>query len=170
MTSYWAKTIAKKIPGIDVYQHGEYVRSVLNCLYDVLHTTILPSDFTKNFLGFLASVHDVGKISRQFQAKCPAWLSINGFEAAARYGDWKNGLPHYEISQDALERFFAAHVDGDEESKACWGSIIGAHHGRIARSLTEDYLPLAEAPDKKLQIDWEGSGRLLYSPHAWGCI
>ena len=170
MTPYWAKTVSAT-PGIDVYQHGEYVRSVLYCLYDVLHTTVLPSDFTKHFLGFLAAVHDVGKISRQFQAKCLVWLVMNHFEEAARFGDWKNGPPHHKISQDALERFFTAHFQSQEDARACWGSIIGAHHGRIARSLTEDSPPLPEAPDKKLQIDWEQERQALLN-HFWqesGC-
>ncbi|GHU96578.1 hypothetical protein AGMMS49974_11190 [Deltaproteobacteria bacterium] len=119
MTPYWEKTISKKTPGIGIDQHGEYVRSVLNCLYDAFNKAIFPPSFTKNFLGFLAAVHDVGKISREFQAKCPAWLVMNGFEEAAQQGDWKNGLPHNEISQNALERFFKTHVQGQEEAKAC---------------------------------------------------
>jgi CRISPR-associated endonuclease/helicase Cas3 len=163
VTPYWAKTISKETPGIGIDQHGEYVRSVLNCLYDVFNKTVFPPSFTKNFLGFLAAVHDVGKISREFQAKCPAWLVMNSFEEAAQQGDWKNGLPHNEISQDALERFFKTHVQGQKEAKACWGSIIGAHHGRIARSFTEDYLPLAEAADKK---DWERD-RQTFLLHFW---
>ena len=169
MTSYWAKTIAKTTPGIDVYQHGEYVRSVLHCLYDVFSTTAFPPDFTKHFLGFLAAVHDVGKISRQFQAKCLAWLVMNHFEDAARFGDWKNGPPHNKISQDALERFFAAHFQGQEEARACWGSIIGAHHGRIARSFDSSPSPL-ENPNKN-PIDWEQERQALLS-HFWqksGC-
>jgi hypothetical protein len=110
---------------------------VLACLYDYYGALILPPGFPQEFLLFLGLAHDIGKLSAAFQVKCSAWLRLYGLEQIALNGQWKDGPhPHNLISQDTLERFLLKKAPEADEAIACYGLLVGAHHGRIARPFT----------------------------------
>lgn len=75
----------------------------------------------------LAALHDVGKISTGFQAKCPAWLELAGWADTALRERWReqSESDHAKVSQHFLER--AMKPSGTH----AWAVAAGVHHGRI---------------------------------------
>ena len=91
---FWAKTLDDGRPGISVVQHACYARLVCRCLCPLFFPGFPGAEFEK-FICFLAAVHDVGKISPQFQAKNAVWLEENGLAREARVNAWKKtGFSH----------------------------------------------------------------------------
>ena len=83
MKDFWAKTCDGDQPGISVRDHCVNVGCVAEALLERVGMklpALLPAGSVT-----LAALHDVGKISTGFQAKCQAWLEQTGLaEAAAR--------------------------------------------------------------------------------------
>jgi CRISPR-associated endonuclease/helicase Cas3 len=73
-------------------------------------------------------LHDIGKISPGFQAKCDAWIKENGLVQDAINGRWKTGCEtdHAKVSQWTLQELF-----NQNEDLFGWAIAVGAHHGKI---------------------------------------
>lgn len=82
----------------------------------------------------LAALHDIGKISTGFQAKCPAWMARNGLSEAALRERWREGSEsdHAKVSQHYLERVMKP------TGTQLWAVAAGVHHGRIFGSRVTD--------------------------------
>ncbi len=119
---FWAKTTPDGEPGISVHDHCLKVGCVAEALLATLPPPIkalLPSGSAT-----LAALHDVGKITIGFQAKCLAWLKSS---ARPLCSDGKIALSvadHALVSQRFLQQLpaFAAN--------RLWAVAVGAHHGR----------------------------------------
>lgn len=126
---FWAKTFrdaeGRELPGVSVRDHCLNVGAVAEAL--ITRTgkplqVLMPKGATT-----LAALHDLGKISTGFQAKCPIWLDQAGFTDAATRERWREGSEsdHAKVSQYFLERAmrpFGTHL---------WAVAAGVHHGRI---------------------------------------
>lgn len=129
---FWAKTDSSSMPGISVAQHGAFVSAVGQQLVQ----GIFPAQwqYLQSCLSFLLAVHDVGKISPQFQAKCPAWLSQYGLHKEADNNSWSNlSVSHACLSQEILDYFWQQY-GVFSESHSLWSAIVGAHHGKWAKA------------------------------------
>ena len=75
----------------------------------------------------MAALHDIGKISTGFQAKCPAWLVQAGLAEAAARERWREGSEsdHAKVSQYFLEGVMKP------TGTRLWAVAAGVHHGRI---------------------------------------
>ena len=102
--TFWAKTYASNLPGISVLLHGRFASAVGRCLvramfppqWQDLHAVV----------AFLLSIHDVGKISPQFQGKCLLWLEQNGLAREAANNAWPSfTTTHACLSQEILDYF-----------------------------------------------------------------
>ena len=134
---FWAKTYCSGLPGIPVSQHGAFVSSVGKQL--VLGIFPTQWQYLLPCLSFLLAVHDVGKISPQFQAKCPAWLSQNDLRKEADNNSWGNlSVSHACLSQEILD-YFWEQQGLFSESHSLWSAIVGAHHGKWAKARPSFY-------------------------------
>jgi len=126
MTNFWAKTCNIDQPGISVRDHCVNVGCVAEALLERVGLTlsaILPTGSVT-----LAALHDVGKISTGFQAKCPAWLEQAGLAETAARERWRgegSESDHAKVSQYYLERVMKP------SGTALWGVVVGVHHGKI---------------------------------------
>src|SRR6185437_15514041 len=67
----WAKTTADGLPGIGVADHCRNVGYVARALLDAMPRCV--RELFPDGAVALAAAHDIGKISPEFQAQCPAW-------------------------------------------------------------------------------------------------
>lgn len=125
---FWAKTVrdndGKELPGISVRDHCLNVGCVAEALLARAGETLralMPAGTAT-----LAALHDVGKISTGFQAKCQVWLDQVGLAEAAMRERWREGSEsdHAKVSQYFLER--AMKPSGTQ----LWAVAAGVHHGR----------------------------------------
>lgn len=141
---YWAKTTADGQPGISVRDHCLNVGCVAEALLDLLPAQL--RDLLPPGAATLAALHDVGKISLGFQAKCPAWLVKHQIKPAAVAGCEDD---HAKISQFTLQGLLA-------DSMRLWAAIAGAHHGKIKgdrlQPITENN-QMAWAAERKALIE-----------------
>jgi CRISPR-associated endonuclease/helicase Cas3 len=144
---FWAKTHENGQPGISVRDHCLNVGCVAEALLERAGASLralLPTGSVT-----LAALHDVGKISTGFQAKCPAWLAQVGLENAARCERWREGSEsdHAKVSQHFLQQVI-------KPSEAnLWGVAAGAHHGKIQGRRVQAINVISE------REEWERSAR-----------
>lgn len=125
MPDFWAKTCYGDQPGISVRDHCVNVGCVAEALLErggVTLRTLLPAGSVS-----MAALHDIGKISTGFQAKCPAWLVQAGLAEAAARERWREGSEsdHAKVSQYFLEGVMKP------TGTRLWAVAAGVHHGRI---------------------------------------
>ena len=152
-TYFWAKTTTDGEPGISVRDHCLNVGCVAQSLVSALPVPVqdlLPSGFAT-----LAALHDVGKITIGFQAKCPQWLTSSTVPLCATGDMVLSVTDHALVSQRFLQRLptFTAN--------RLWAVAVGAHHGRPkGRRLLPDNppeaLPTWEEHRTRLLEDLEG--------------
>lgn len=127
MIDYWAKTLPDGSPGLSVRDHclnvGMVVDAIVSNLPDAVAALIPPGAAT------LGALHDVGKISPGFLAKCRTWLVARELEETANRQRWfsfENAeRDHAKVSQAFIyEVMKPAGTHG-------WSVSAGAHHGRI---------------------------------------
>jgi CRISPR-associated endonuclease/helicase Cas3 len=127
---FWAKTVRDtdglEQPGISVRDHCLNVGCVAEAIIASLPPPVralLPGDDGRT-AALLAALHDVGKITIGFQAKCPTWLTsvrlppCSGGDIALSVTD------HAHVSQAFLQRLPNAAVS------RLWFVAVGSHHGR----------------------------------------
>ncbi len=125
MIDFWAKTIDGDQPGISVRDHCVNVGCVAEALLERVGVTL--RDLLPAGSAILAALHDVGKISTGFQAKCPVWLVQAGLAVAATRERWREGSEsdHAKVSQYYLERVMKP------SGSHLWAVAAGVHHGKI---------------------------------------
>ncbi len=123
---FWAKTIrhanGADEPGISVFGHCLNVGTVFEAII-----TRLPPAAAAMLPGgsrVLAALHDIGKISLGFQAKCPAWLAAQSFDADTRSNVAYSCSDHSLVGQYHLQELLR------KTRSHGWAVAIGAHHGR----------------------------------------
>jgi CRISPR-associated endonuclease/helicase Cas3 len=121
----WAKTTKADEPGKTVLSHMNDVRAVAT-LFLKSYTRFLHGYATAQF-GTFAGLHDIGKVSPGFQAKCAKWIEKTGM-------DNNFGVPyekdHSKVSQYTLQTIFQKKGMKTEPSEL-WAAILGAHHGKL---------------------------------------
>lgn len=121
---FWAKTRGDGKPGISVRDHSLNVGSVAEALVATLSGHAKPR--VPRGAVTLAALHDVGKISAGFAAKCEAWLVAQHLVARASQQAWRVRCEadHAKISQFTVQKLLPAGL-------CRWGSVLGAHHGHV---------------------------------------
>ncbi len=120
----WAKTTPDGKPGISVRDHCLNVGCVAEALVGLLSSplrNLLPQSAPA-----LAALHDIGKVSPGFQAKCEAWLAERTRRDAALREGWScHEADHAKISQFTVQELLAG------SGAQAWAAAVGAHHGRL---------------------------------------
>lgn len=120
----WAKTTADGQPGINVRDHCLNVGYVAQAIIQAMPVHLrnrLPQGAAT-----LAALHDIGKVSPGFQAKCEAWLVRENLKDTALREGWAVPmLDHAKISQHMVQQMLRA------SQLYAWAAAIGAHHGKI---------------------------------------
>lgn len=133
---FWAKTTANGEPGISVRDHCLNVGCVAEALLD-----LLPARLKQLFprgVATLAALHDIGKVSPGFQAKCDAWR--------VRYGIQLQRIAGSETDHAKISQYTIAQMLGETRLEK-WAAVVGAHHGKLKGRLSPE--------------DWEDERRKL---------
>lgn len=124
---FWAKTLPNGSPGISVRDHCLNVGCVAEAIITSLPPRVralLPGDDGRA-AALLAALHDVGKITIGFEAKCPAWLASAVLPPCSDGDIALSVTDHAHVSQAFLQMLPGATAWGR------WAIAVGAHHGRI---------------------------------------
>jgi CRISPR-associated endonuclease/helicase Cas3 len=120
----WAKTTEDGKPGIRVREHCLNVGCVAEALLKLLPTPL--KHLLPDSAATLAALHDIGKVSPGFQAKCQAWIVEHGFTTEAAKEQWGfRESDHAKMSQFTVQELLC------EPRLQLWAAAVGAHHGRI---------------------------------------
>ncbi len=143
----WAKTLSDNRPGISVRDHCLNV----GCVAEALIAVLLPAvrGLIPQGAATLAALHDVGKITIGFQAKCPQWL------ARERLPKFSPGEATLSVTDHALVSQFFLQKIPDFMPARLWAVAVGAHHGRPKGKIARLNAPeaLAEwAEENRLRV------------------
>src|SRR4051794_13150778 len=100
---FWAKTVTDgtgaEVPGISVRDHCVNVGCVAEALMELAPKCV--RDLLPQGTSTLAALHDIGKISPGFQAKCAAWLTEHCLGEMAARERWRTNAEsdHAKVSQ-----------------------------------------------------------------------
>lgn len=126
--NFWAKTSQAGLPGISVYHHCLNVGLVGERL--LAHLPVNVAALLPSGSSTLTALHDIGKITLGFQAKCPAWLATQTFDdltlrqIAQASATGRPTADHAYVGQLFLqERLRLTSSQG-------WAVAVGAHHGK----------------------------------------
>ena len=124
--AFWAKTVEGpdhiQIPGISVLDHclnvGCVGESILAFLPAQVAAIYPPGS------ALLTALHDIGKITLGFQAKCPAWLAAQPFDELTRRQIGLSNSDHAYVSQHFIQELLRP------AKNQTWAVAVGAHHGK----------------------------------------
>lgn len=129
---FWAKTTPAGDPGIDVFHHTRNVGYVARLLAEARGQSLDRFRLSATEVSVMAALHDIGKISQGFQAKCEAWLRQSPLAQQARLERW---IDLYEPFHDKVSQFSVARLLQSKglspESADWWAVAVGAHHGHL---------------------------------------
>lgn len=134
--SFWAKTTQGGQPGIDVFHHTVHVGLVARGIATGRVRQLAWFGLRAEVVAAIAALHDIGKISPGFQAKCPAWLTKSQLGDAAAYQSWgsledaQRGETHDQVSQFTVQNLLSASGLQPRDA-ATWAVPVGAHHSRV---------------------------------------
>ena len=118
----WAKTTTSGCPGISVKDHctnvGAVAEAIIAALPDHVRSLLPAGSAT------LAALHDVGKITIGFQAKCPQWLASTLIPQCSPGDIALSVTDHALVSQRFLQGLSCFNAN------RLWAVAVGAHHGR----------------------------------------
>jgi len=119
---FWAKTLPDGQPGISV---GDHCLNV-GCVGEVLIDDLLPAvrALLPPGAATLTALHDIGKITIGFQAKCQVWRERDDSPKVPPGEVALSVTDHALVSQVFLQRVF------NSASTRLWAVAVGAHHGR----------------------------------------
>lgn len=124
--AFWAKTFEGpdhiQIPGISVLDHCLNVGCVGESIL-----AFLPAHVAAIFppgSALLTALHDIGKITLGFQAKCPAWLAAQPFDELTRRKIGLSNSDHAYVSQHFIQELLRP------AKNQTWAVAVGAHHGK----------------------------------------
>lgn len=133
-----------QIPGINVFDHCLNVGCVAERLLSMLPAhvaALLPQGSAT-----LTALHDIGKITLGFQAKCPAWLTALPLDERSRREVALSVSDHAYVSQYFLQELLRPIKSHG------WAVAIGAHHGKPkGRSI--------RTPEVEAQAEWAQTHR-----------
>lgn len=122
----WAKTVkgpdGTETPGVSVLDHCLTVGLVAEALLSAFPESIqalLPAGAIT-----LAALHDIGKITLGFQAKCPEWLSRVNIPQFSAGELALSPTDHALVGQVFLQSYVTS------SNLRLWAVAVGAHHGR----------------------------------------
>lgn len=166
---FWGKTYKTsdgvEVPGLSVLGHCLNVGHVAQVLARILGKPpiIVRAGVTEAVIGFVASLHDVGKISPGFESKNEVWLVSQGLSKDARTGHWMDDEYRYRghalVSQLALPGLLRSDYNASVDTARGVSAIAGAHHGRVPVAPTSnpplaiDLLKMGDSSCKS-GIDW----------------
>jgi len=119
---FWAKTTPDGRPGISVKSHCLNVGCVAEAVIAALPHNVralLPAGSAT-----LAALHDVGKITIGFQAKCSSWMVSSTLPLCPPGEMTLSVTDHALVSQYFLQEL------SDFSSARLWAVAVGSHHGR----------------------------------------
>jgi CRISPR-associated endonuclease/helicase Cas3 len=119
---FWAKTTKDGQPGISVRDHCLNV----GCVAETLIAALLPAvrALLPPGAATLTALHDVGKITIGFLAKCPLWLVRDGSPKVSPAEVALSVTDHALVSQVFLQK------KNHSTPAGLWAVAVGAHHGR----------------------------------------
>jgi len=131
--TFWAKTTEDKKPGIDVYNHMLNVYSVAKQIASIHNHLLKRFNLESVQVAVIAGLHDIGKISQQFQRKCREWLiRYNLTDMDISFGWDNSSMPnHAQVSQYTIFNLLREN-NLDYLSSSLFSASIGAHHGRLS--------------------------------------
>lgn len=147
--AFWAKTVQvtaqEQSPGISVFGHCLNVGCVAEQLLSALPSKI--REMMPEGASTLTALHDIGKITLGFQAKCPAWLAAQAFDERIGREIALSVTDHAYVSQYFLQELLRS-----SKSQA-WAVAVGAHHGKPkGRSIKIPVEALAEWAQQSLTV------------------
>ncbi|MBN1577057.1 MAG: CRISPR-associated helicase Cas3' [Chitinispirillaceae bacterium] len=126
---FWAKTTENDNPAKSVLSHLNDVRAVAGLLLNAYKILITKTDCSTEQIASFAGLHDIGKISPGFQAKCSDWLTKCGLHA--NYGE-PYEKDHSVVTQYTIQTILQKKGMKTEPAEL-WAAILGAHHGKLHR-------------------------------------
>ncbi|MFA5117588.1 MAG: CRISPR-associated helicase Cas3' [Candidatus Omnitrophota bacterium] len=151
---YWAKTSVDGNPGKSVLSHMRDVQAVANIVLRDKEHLLSRYNLNRKIVSAFAGLHDIGKASPGFQAKCVEWLRKNGLEKIARNNAWDTlESDHAKISQFTVQNMLKKE-NMVTESAEIWAALLGAHHGRLNR-------PGITPKGCKIDDEWEDNREKL---------
>ncbi len=132
LEAFWAKTE----PFQSVVTHAFVSGTVAQCLEDhylsegdirqLTNALGLNTDELRQFIGYLVSMHDVGKLEYSFQCSSPEMHDKLAIEPSL-HELYQSGVRHEKTGSRYL-RFLWKEWEGDRDSYRVVADIIGAHH------------------------------------------
>lgn len=157
---YWAKSTPTGAPGIDVKTHCLNVGWVAFYIARHYETLLRQFSVSPNQVAFLATTHDCGKISYDFETQLSSWVSSMGW--VVRPGSSRK--KHGEYTTETLQRYFHSNPMASQTSCAYWATIVGSHHGTLGvMPIPGQVTPVESKHQRSPEPDWERDRQQLIS-------
>lgn len=128
---FWAKTTEDKLPGVSVLYHMINVGMVAENLVKNYLRLLRHFNLNAQDVALLAALHDIGKISQDFQSKCAKWLEQNAMKDICIAQGWQNfKIPHEKVSQFTVQNLLRQN-GMNTKSAIYWAVAPGSHHGYL---------------------------------------
>jgi CRISPR-associated endonuclease/helicase Cas3 len=156
ISNFWAKTTSDDKPGISVLEHMLNVGFVARAIAARRAELLRLFRLQPSIVAALAALHDLGKISPEFQQKCEEWLKERNLLDIARRWDWGNKLrpDHGKITHAALQKYFCE-SNIDEQTAMFLPAVLGGHHGRLNPPDDRGFRLNNSIVDEHSGIGWE---------------
>lgn len=153
---FWAKTTSDGRPGLSVYDHMVNVGCVAREIAKFYPILLQKYNLDPDTIGFLAALHDIGKISPGFQRKCQEWIEENGLVDLDKRYQWHatTESDHGKVSHKAIQDILND-KDENEEVTAKLAAVLGAHHGKLKFLPDERGIRLVGINENHSGVNWD---------------